>query len=293
MILLWGMDRDTPLAAVRTALERMDAPFLYIDQRAVLNLAVELYIGKTVAGTIITPTQRIDLDTVTAIYLRGYNALRLSTIEQAGEGSAAWQHVVHVDDTFYAWVELTSALVINRPSDMASNNSKPYQSRLIQQAGFAVPDTLITTNVAAVRAFQRQHGTIIYKSISGIRSIVSRLTAAHEERLAQVQWCPTQFQQYIPGIDYRVHVVGTDLFACEVCSEADDYRYATRQGSTAHLTACTLPEEIAQRCLSLAQVTHMYCFEVNPSPAFPYFQHETGHAIDVAIAQLLASTLSL
>lgn len=307
MILLWGTEGDTPLAAVRTALERMGAPFVYIDQRMVLDLDIELCVGKTVEGAIATSTQRVDLSAVTAVYLRSYNSLRLPAIMCAGEGSAQWRHALNVDDTFYTWLELTPALVINRPSDMASNNSKPYQSLLIQKAGFAVPDTLITTNADAIKAFQRQHGTIIYKSISAIRSVVSRLTEAHEERLAQVQWCPTQFQQYIPGIDYRVHVVGTTLFTCEVCSDADDYRYAARQGGTARLSACTLPEEIAQRCMSLARAGRMsvvgidlrrtpegewYCFEVNPSPAFPYFQHETGHAIDEAITHLLMTTLS-
>jgi D-alanine-D-alanine ligase-like ATP-grasp enzyme len=30
-----------------------------------------------------------------------------------------------------------------------------------------------------------------------------------------------------------------------------------------------------------------YCFEVNPSPGFTYFQAQAGQAIDQAIAQLL------
>ncbi len=31
-----------------------------------------------------------------------------------------------------------------------------------------------------------------------------------------------------------------------------------------------------------------YCFEVNPSPAFTYYQEAAGHHIDEAIAELLA-----
>ena len=64
---------------------------------------------------------------------------------------------------------------------------------------------------------------------SGIRSIVSRLTPADHDRLEDIQWCPTQFQQYIRGVDYRVHVVGDAVFACEMVADADDYRYAARQ----------------------------------------------------------------
>ena len=65
---------------------------------------------------------------------------------------------------------------------MASNNSKPYQALLIQALGFAVPETLVTTDPDAVLAFWQRHGTVVYKSNSGIRSIVSRLTDAAHSR---------------------------------------------------------------------------------------------------------------
>ena len=98
-------------------------------------------------------------------------------------------------------------------------------------------DTLVTTDPEAALAFQAQHGSVIYKSTSGVRSIVSRFTAEHAERLADLRWCPTQFQQYIPGRDHRVHTVGDDIFACEIVSAADDYRYGARQGMDVELRA--------------------------------------------------------
>ncbi len=36
-----------------------------------------------------------------------------------------------------------------------------------------------------------------------------------------------------------------------------------------------------------------YCFEVNPSPGFTYFQKETHQAIDETIARLLISEMSI
>lgn len=193
-------------------------------------------------------------------------------------------------------------MVVNRLSAMASNGSKPFQSRLIETHGFETPDTLITTDPEAVREFWLRHSTVIYKSISGVRSIVSRLTADHVERLSLIQWCPTQFQQYIPGNDYRVHVVGEETFATEIVSEADDYRYAGRKGLEAKLRACEIPAELAERCRSLAQSLELpvagidlryhpagkwFCFEVNPSPAFSFYQEGGGQPIDAAIARLL------
>ena len=47
---------------------------------------------------------------------------------------------------------------------------------MIRTIGFKIPDTLITTEPLAALEFWKQHGTVIYKSISGTRSIVSRLT---------------------------------------------------------------------------------------------------------------------
>lgn len=146
---------------------------------------------------------------------------------------------------------------------------------------------------------QRRH---IYKSISGTRSIVSRLTLEHLKRLENVSNCPTQFQEYIHGKDYRVHVVGDKVLACQVISLSDDYRYAVLQGQAVDIRPCILPPDVDDRCKKIA--SHMglsvagidlrctpnnewYCFEVNPSPAFTYYQEASGQHIDEAIAQLL------
>jgi glutathione synthase/RimK-type ligase-like ATP-grasp enzyme len=94
----------------------------------------------------------------------------------------------------------------------------------------AVPETLVTTDPAAVLAFLEEHGEIIYKSVSGVRSKVSKLRSEHLERIEHVSSCPTQFQQHISGVDYRVHVVGDEVFAARLVSTADDYRYADGPG---------------------------------------------------------------
>jgi len=179
---------------------------------------------------------------------------------------------------------------------------KPYQAVQIRAAGFDVPDTLLTTDPDAAQEFWDRHGSVIYKSISGVRSIVSRLTSEHLSRLDDVRSCPTQFQECIPGQDYRVHVVGDDIFACEVRSDADDYRFAERQGVSAQVHSTALPDDVGERCQRLAAAMHLhlagvdlrrtpdgrwYCFEVNPSPAFSYYQEHTGQPIDQAIAGLL------
>jgi glutathione synthase/RimK-type ligase-like ATP-grasp enzyme len=276
---------------------------LFFDQTAVLDAEVALRVDASVQGFFRLGQQRLDVQTVTAMYLRTANFCCTPAVRQAGPRSRAWRHACDVHETLLTWTELTPALVVNRPSASASNSAKPYQSALIHAWGFATPATLITTDPAAVQAFWEQYGTVIYKSLSGVRSIVARLTPAHRGRLTDLAACPTQFQQYIPGHDYRVHVVGEEIFACEIISAADDYRYAHRQGLSVHMRPYTLPAACAERCRALAAALHLvvagidlrqtpegqwYCFEVNPSPAFTYYQGATGQPIDEAIAKLLA-----
>ena len=61
--------------------------------------------------------------------------------------------------------------------------------------------------------------------------------------------CPTQFQEYVEGIDLRVHTVGSEIFATEVQSDADDYRYAHREGSSLSLREAAVPSRSATPAL--------------------------------------------
>lgn len=303
MILVWGLSGDGPLDAVLQSLRRLGAPYKFLDQRDVLDTVLEMKSGLAVTGTVRTPEETIHLDDVNSVYLRAYDSRRLADVAEAGEGSPPWSHAVAVESALYGWVELTSALVVNRPSAMTSNGSKPYQASIIHKHGFAVPETLVTTDASAVEDFRERHGSVIYKSISSVRSIASRLTPEQSERLEYLRWCPTQFQQYVPGTDYRVHVVGERLFACEIISGADDYRYAGRQGASIELRPCELPDDIGERAKVTAAAMGLlfagvdlrrtpegewYCFEVNPSPGFTFYEPGGETAIADAVASLLA-----
>jgi len=300
MILLWGMTGDEPLSAVIASLERRNEPYALIDQRDVLDTTVELSIGPALGGTVTVRGASISLDGIGAMYMRQYEARKLPDVASGGADAAA--RVASVETALWTWAEHTDAHVFNRPSAMASNGSKPYQAAIIQAVGLSTPPTLITTDPAAARAFWDRHGTIIYKSVSSVRSIVSRLSPDDVDRLRDVITCPTQFQKHIPGHDVRVHVVGDDMFPARIETGADDYRYATRQGSSAEITACTLPPEILARCRMLSERLRLplagidlrctpdgewYCLEVNPSPAFIFYQRRTCQPISETFTQLM------
>jgi RimK-like ATP-grasp domain len=300
LVLLWGLEEDAPLSEVRDQLELLDVPMKFVDQRGVLETEVEVEIGDTVEGCIRIGNDNINLAEVSAVYVRPYESARLP--EVAAAGSAARQHAVQVDDILASWTELTSALVVSRFSASAVNGSKPYQLEQIRNFGWSVPETLITTDADEARVFWRQHGEVVYKSISGVRSRVSRLRADHADRFVDLASCPTQFQQYIAGIDYRVHVVHDKVFACEVRCGADDYRYSENEAP--EIRACALTPSLEEKCRRMAAAMNLplagidlrrtpqdewFCFEVNPSPAFTFYEQITGQPIGQAVALLLAS----
>jgi RimK-like ATP-grasp domain len=302
MIVLWGLPGDRPLAAVAQALGETAADVEFLDQRRTAMFCLNLSVGNEVNGVLHTADRRIRLEDVQSIYIRPYDFRRIPAVARAGEGSDLWQHAEQFDDALLAWTEVTDALVVNRSSAMASNNSKPYQSLMIDAAGFSTPSTVLTNDVEELRDFASRHPRVIYKSASGIRSVVSRLNLLDEDRLSNLRWCPTQFQVFVPGVDYRVHVVNEETFACRVTSAAIDYRYGANEGMIPTLTAVRLPDDLNDRCVQLARSLglpvagidlreaengEMYCFEVNPSPGFSFFEDVTGQPIARAVADLL------
>src|SRR5438093_149171 len=127
LVLLWGTPRDSPIAAVNADLDRLQIPHVLLDQRSVLLTEVELSVDRSVAGVVRVNDSLIDLNAVTAVYARPHNVRELPAIEQAGPDSPEGRHAVLVTDLLWAWTEMADALVVNRPSAMASNDSKPYQ----------------------------------------------------------------------------------------------------------------------------------------------------------------------
>jgi hypothetical protein len=297
MILLWGVDDDKPLAVVREELLARGASAVFLDQTRTLDFQVDTRFGAKIRGRIAVGDTTIPLEEVGAAYIRPQDFRTFLGNRRDRRGSAMRQRAALHDDILLSWADLSDALVLNRPAAMASNSSKPLQSTRIRAAGFSVPATLVTTDPDAARRFAADKHAVIYKSISGVRSIVRRLTAAKRRALGDVVWCPTQFQEWIEGIDYRIHVVGSRLFSCRIDSSDDDYRYGT-----ARMEPATLPDTVATRCLQLSRELNLplagidlrftpdgdwFCFEVNPSPAFSCFEEAADGRIGPAIADLL------
>lgn len=306
MIILCGIPTETPLAMVAGALSDQGAEFMVVNQRRVTEnrLALRFDDGE-LSGVLECADVAVPLEAVTGAYLRLMDDQRLPEVTGEPAASPLRQRARAFHELLVHWAEISPATVVNRYSRMGSNSSKPYQAQLIGAAGFRVPETLVTNDPDAVLDFRARHGKLIFKSVSSERSVVKRLARADLRRLDRIRHCPVQFQEYVSGQDIRVHTVGGEVFATAIASSGVDYRYASRvDGEPPTLSAIELPDEVAERCLGLTAMLELefagidlrrdpegrfVCFEVNPSPAFSYYELHTGQPIAQAVAAHLGS----
>jgi glutathione synthase/RimK-type ligase-like ATP-grasp enzyme len=253
-------------------------------------------------GYLAGPDWKLDLEELTSAYVRFLGPEGRTEPPKIAPESAKALYFEY-DSGLQLLIESLSCLVVNRLRGGFSNSSKPYQALLVRQCGLLTPPTLVTTDPEAARQFYYDHNRdVIYKSLSGIRSIVRRLQPHQLSRLSLLRHGPAQFQAYIPGDNVRVHTVGERVFAVRVRSGAVDYRYASREGLDVEMEPASLPQGIADACLRLARQLDLplagidlkltpageyYCFEVNPSPGFLYYEKYARQPISLALATLL------
>jgi len=182
---------------------------------------------------------------------------------------------------------------------MVSNSSKPYQLQEIARKSFGVPDTVVTNDPARAMQFIEQYPKVICKSISSSRSTVFQLSPPLLDDLDRIRWCPVQFQEFVEGRDVRVHVVGADVISTEIFSNETDYRY----DGAAWMVPAMVDSDVEESCqrlteslglefagidLRIAPDGRVYCFEVNPSPAYSYYEVRSGQPISAGLARLLS-----
>lgn len=303
MILLCGIPTESPLAMVREELDELGLPYVEFNQRNFRLMEMEFEVAvASITGRIRVDNRDHRLEDIQGVYTRLMDDQLVPELKHEPAHSPERQYSRALHETLTRWCEIMPGRVLNRTGPMGSNSSKPYQAQLIRQQGFSVPETIVTNNPDLVLKFHAEHKRTVYKSISGVRSIVQTLEEKDLARLDRIRWCPTQFQEFVEGTNVRVHVVGSEVFATSITTEATDYRYAHRAGKEAVLEPIDLSAELAEKCVNLAYALDLgfagidlkitpaheaYCFEVNPSPAFTYYQSHTGQNIARAVARYL------
>jgi glutathione synthase/RimK-type ligase-like ATP-grasp enzyme len=305
MILICGIPSESPVKLLTSRLNAMGEETVIFSQRQVLDMQLHWqWKNNKPQGELSISNCDYKLDAFKGVYLRLMDHHHLPEVK--GESAEIVEHNNQLHERFGQWLEVCPATVVNKFSTMYSNASKPYQAQIIRRYGLLTPPTLITNQPDEVLRFRAAHGgRIIYKSLSGVRSIVKELTDTDLDRLPLIKHCPVQFQARLGGYDMRVHVIGNRTFATKITTTGTDYRYAHKdEGGHTELKASHIPAKVAEACVQVTKSLGLhfsgidlrftpdgkvYCFEVNPMPGYSYYEGNTGQPISQALAEYLVA----
>jgi glutathione synthase/RimK-type ligase-like ATP-grasp enzyme len=296
MILICGNSFDPVIMFLRARWDLDGLPYCILDLAAEGNPAVPSDMAEShLHGLLGRVNRQAEMSELTGVFFRDGGGSWLGK-------DANWPFG-QCDPEIAALLNNLPCRVANRPAAGMANRSKPFQALQIRECGFRIPETLVTNDPAVAKQFyEERDGKVVFKSISGVRSIVRKLSPEYLERLPLLRNGPTQFQAFIAGDDIRVHVVGAHCFATRIQCASIDYRYAWQERVPLKMEPMVLSSEVSSRCVCLSRslgltlagidlkespIGGYYCFEVNASPMFSFYERATGQPISSALAEFL------
>ncbi|HTW92135.1 MAG TPA: ATP-grasp ribosomal peptide maturase [bacterium] len=283
------------------------------------SAAVELrYSGGTATGLLHTVHGDVPLDSIETVWFRKPNPPSVSPAvvdEQAR--SFARQECEAMLSGFYR--VLARSFWVSSPDVIRRANDKLLQLAAAQEVGFAVPDTLVTTDPQAARRFCVSGGSerIVKPLKSGAVECpdgkleliyTSVVTQADVSNIDLVAFSPCLFQEYVPKLyEVRVTIIGERIFAVGIDSQASasskvDWRRNNCQGL--RYFELELPDEVAAKCRQFVEwyglqfsamdfvVTpkHEYVFlENNPNGQWAWLDLELRNGMTRYMAEFLLS----
>jgi glutathione synthase/RimK-type ligase-like ATP-grasp enzyme len=208
---------------------------------------------------------------------------------------------------------------LNSPFAILRAEDKPRQLCEAQALGFEIPDTFIGNDIDVVVEFAAENPTIgkplrhalIDKGPNGQVLFTQKIQNLKIDDRKAVEVAPVIYQrEIIKAYDVRVTVVQNKVFAVAIHSQdQQETELDWRRGSRIDITHqnITLPDELALRCCSLAQVLGLnygavdlirdvsgrYWFlEINPNGQWAWIEHRTGSPISSAIVDALMDIAS-
>jgi glutathione synthase/RimK-type ligase-like ATP-grasp enzyme len=193
--------------------------------------------------------------------------------------------------------------MVNRPGRDMSNWAKGYHQQLLAQCGFAVPRTLVTNDEAAARAFIAEVPLVVFKGVSGMKTIASELTPDRHPKLSLLGGCPVLFQERIVGADVRTHLIGDAHISERILSSGVNYQYD--HGRKA-FEPITIPDRVAESCRAYAAMSGLsfigfdfmvsddgayFALEANPLPGYDSYDQRLGYPISDALLEHLSASL--
>jgi len=211
------------------------------------------------------------------------------------------------------WRDATTAAFSASPARFVSApwaqelaGMKAYQLRVAQSLGLRVPDTLMTNDADAARAFiQRHAGCVVHKVVKTPRDRWVATKKWHPSDEAELKWlylAPTFFQeQIVAPYELRITIVGRQIFAaafavgCDVTDARSLLDVPYEEHRLPQETEALLLRFMDALGLQYGTIDMKLCgngeyvfLEINPQGQFLYVEIKTGMPITLAMAELLA-----
>lgn len=299
MIIVIGSHEDVRSAAVMNALSKKKAAFsLFNTLDFPYHSRLSLDIESTRFGAISTPSfGKVPMAEIRAVYYCLNNSFRMNDNDPP-----ELHHIIYnnIDSAVWSFFRALDCLFINPIDPAQLHQYKGYLLTEFRKHGIRVPNTLITNDPEAVRAFyERNNRQVVCKPPWG-QAFTEKLTDSHlaKDSLARLVNSPVMLQEYIPGQDFRAYVLKDKVFGVEVQSTTLDLNL----DDTAKRVAVTLPDHIVNDCYKIAEVAglvftaidfrvtpdgeHVF-FEANSSPDFTTDEAWTGCPLSSWVADAL------
>ncbi|MFJ9870735.1 ATP-grasp ribosomal peptide maturase [Streptomyces sp. NPDC101165] len=307
-VLILTSEEDVTADMVVLQLGRAGVPVVRLDPADLTNgvaLSGE-YVQGACRGHLSVGGRLVSMNGLRSIWVRrpGDAALR-------ADQPSAWL-TEESTQALYGMLRCTDARWMNHPDAARRARHKPWQLRLAQLSGLAVPATLITTFPQAAREFAERFPDLVVKPVSGAHPqepprAVPTSRVPPDADFAAVAFGPTLLQRRISKrADIRLTVVGERLLAARKPADPDghpddiDVRFAP---SVSPWLPAEVPPRVAEavlRYLKDAELAYgafdfaedadgiWWFLECNQSGQFGFVEMDTGQPIAETIAQWLA-----
>ncbi|SED73530.1 ATP-grasp ribosomal peptide maturase [Streptomyces sp. Ag109_O5-10] len=307
-VLILTSDEDVTADMVVLRLHAAGVPVVRLDP-ADLTSGVALsgeYVQGVSRGHLSVNGRLVSVDGLRSIWVRRPGAAAARAAQPS-----AWL-TEESQQALYGMLRGTEARWMNHPDAARRARHKPWQLRLAQQSGLAVPATLITTFPQAARDFAERFPDLVVKPVSGAHPqepprAVPTSRVAPDTDFAAVAFGPTLLQRRVAKrADIRLTVVGDRQLAARKPVSPDahpddvDVRFAPSDS----------PWQEAQVPPRVAEAVHAYMkdaelaygafdfaedadgiwwfLECNQSGQFGFVEMDTGQPIAETIAGWLA-----
>jgi glutathione synthase/RimK-type ligase-like ATP-grasp enzyme len=238
---------------------------------------------------------RFNLQDIHSVFWHSFGNIPMPSFQDT-----AYHAIYNAMSTLRSVMQGASIRWINSWQAYQFHQEKPLQLKRIKEIGVKIPSTLISNDPQAILEFVKSHEKLTFKPVYG-SSCTRPITETYfdRDRLSlALCFSPVKIQEYNPGTNIRVYVIGESIYSAEICSPSLDIV----DSREAQIIPIELPQTIQHQCRAIAKAFSLewaaidwrlnmrgeYIFlEANPSPKFLDFEYQTGFPITQTLVNLL------